>query len=460
MTRVAITTSDALTARMAGPAIRAWHMAEELSKEHEVRLVTTATCDVPPHPRFSVTHVDEASIRDLEAWCEVLVFQGFFLYDFPSVRLSSKVLVADVYDPMHLEQLEQTRGHLSTDERAVAVWSTTRVLNDQLLRGDFFVCASTKQRDYWLGQLSALGRVNVFNYENDPTLEALIAVAPFGLPDKPPTRTGPGLRQRIPGIGPDDPVILWGGGIYNWFDPLTLVRAVDRLRHRLPNVRLVFMGLTHPNPNLPYMHMPAATRALADELGLTGRHVLFNEEWVPYDDRQNFLLDADIGVSTHFHHVETAFAFRTRVLDYIWASLPVVSTDGDALAELIERRGLGLTVPPEDVEALEDALHRLLTHTELAAGCRANLAAVAPEYEWSRTLAPLAAFCRAPKRAPDHDEPALALELQRARAAVALEQPGWRRDAVLVARHLRRGGPALLVRKAVSRVRHVAAGRK
>ena len=109
--------------------------------------------------------------------------------------------------------------------------------------------------------------------------------------------------------------------------------------------------------------MAVEARRLADELGLTGVHVFFNEEWVPYDQRQNFLLDADVAVTTHFHHVETDFSFRTRVLDYLWATLPTVTTNGDSLADLIERRGLGLTVPPEDVDALADALFTLLDDT-------------------------------------------------------------------------------------------------
>ena len=91
----------------------------------------------------------------------------------------------------------------------------------------------------------------------------------------------------------------------------------------------------------------------------------------PYDDRQNFLLEADIGVSTHLDHVETEFSFRTRILDYLWASLPVVATGGDSFGDIIDARGVGLTVPPGDVDALEDALFRLLDDAELAASCRA-----------------------------------------------------------------------------------------
>ena len=155
--------------------------------------------------------------------------------------------------------------------------------------------------------------------------------------DEPPRRTRPVLRGVVPGIGADDKVVLWGGGIYNWFDPLTLIRAVDKLRRRLPEVRLFFLGMKHPNPEVREMRMADDAVALAEELGLAGTHVFFNEDWVAYDDRQNYLLEADIGVSTHLDHVETEFSFRTRILDYLWAALPIVATSGDSLAALIER---------------------------------------------------------------------------------------------------------------------------
>ena len=106
-------------------------------------------------------------------------------------------------------------------------------------------------------------------------------------------------------------------------------------------MRLFFLGVQHPNPNVPEMRMVVEARDLATELGLIDRHVFFNEEWVAYDDRQNYLLDADIGVSTHFHHVETEFSFRTRILDYLWAGLPFVTTAGDSFADLTTSTPLG-----------------------------------------------------------------------------------------------------------------------
>ncbi|MEO7428400.1 MAG: glycosyltransferase family 4 protein, partial [Acidimicrobiales bacterium] len=429
--RILVVTADTLAAKMAGPAIRAWNIAQALAPEHDVRLVTTGQCTLAG-AELDVRAVDDDELRALVEWCDVFVFQGWVLAGRPWIGATDKVIVCDLYDPMHLEQLEQGREH-GRDGRKVAVSDAARVLNEQLRRGDFFVCASDKQRDFWLGQLAGVGRVNPMVYDEDDALRSLIDVVPFGLSVTPPVRTRAAVKGVLPGIGADDKLILWGGGIYNWFDPVTLIDAVGALAARHPEVRLLFMGLRHPNPEVAEMRMAVAARRRADGLGLTDKVVFFNEGWVDYDDRHNFLLDADLGVSTHFDHLETQFSFRTRILDYLWAGLPVVSTGGDALADLIERRGLGLVVPPTDVAALETALERLLFEVDLIEQCRANTAGAAAELTWPTVLEPLVAFCRHPRRAPDLLDP-----LQSHLISVAMVAPHPR----LVARVRRRFGRA------------------
>src|SRR5690606_20550406 len=115
---------------------------------------------------------------------------------------------------------------------------------------------------------------------------ALIDVVPFGLPQAPPAHTRPVLRGVVPGIGPEDEVVLWGGGLWDWFDPLTAIRAVAALAPQRPRLRLFFAGVGHPNPAVPAMRQAQAAQALSAELGLTGRVVFFND-WVPYADRAN-----------------------------------------------------------------------------------------------------------------------------------------------------------------------------
>jgi len=196
-------------------------------------------------------------------------------------------------------------------------------------------------------------------------------------------------------------VIIWAGGVYNWFDPETLIKAVDRLRKTRPKVRLFFLGMQHPNPAVPEMRAAAQARRLADELGLTGVHVFYNEGWVRYDDRQNYLLDADVGVSTHFVHLETTFSFRTRILDYLWVGLPVVATVGDAFEALNDVRQFGIAIPECDVEALAAALDTVLFDTAAAGRFAANSRATGEMLRWPQALSPLREFCARAERAPD-----------------------------------------------------------
>jgi glycosyltransferase involved in cell wall biosynthesis len=283
-------------------------------------------------------------------------------------------------------------------------------------------------------------------------------VAPFGVGEDPPRHTRPVLRGVVPGIDEDDKIVLWGGGIYNWFDPLTLLRAVDKLRRRLPQVRLYFLGLTHPNPQVGEMKMAHDAVALAQELGLVGTHVFFNEGWVEYDDRQNYLLEADIGVSTHLDHVETEFSFRTRLLDYLWASLPIVATAGDSLGDLIETSNIGLTVPAGDADALEAALFRLLDDDAHRASCRDAIERIVPDYRWSKALEPLLEFCRAPTRAPDLVDPETAAMVEGMQGGM-WDRIGWRADLRKTLRFIARGEWRALAAKLQQRVSQQQRGR-
>jgi glycosyltransferase involved in cell wall biosynthesis len=451
--KILVITNDALGARMAGPAIRAWKMAGALSGAgHDVTLFTTGTCDPLP-AQFTVRRGWTDELKQLEAWCDVIVFQGFVIDGQPWLAQTDKVMVVDLYDPFHLEQLELSREADEHDVRVEVVASTVAVLNEQIARGDFFLCASEKQRDFWLGALAALGRVNPNTYDADPSLRSLIDVVPFGVDDEPAAQKRHAIRGAVDGIGADDEVLLWGGGVYNWFDPLTLIRAVDALKARRPKLRLYFLGMKHPNPEVPQMRMATEAMALSEALGLTGAHVFFNHDWVPYEERADWLLDADIGVSTHLDHVETAFSFRTRVLDYLWAGLPIVCTAGDAMGEMVTDHGLGAAVAADDVDALARALDDLLGDDAARAEAAAAVRKIAPDFAWSRALAPLVAFCDAPRRAPDLLDRETSGRLAAVGRGAARQRRGPLHAVTSLRRHVRNGRGREVLQMALRRLR-------
>ena len=400
---VLVITGDPIGRKLAGPAIRAWNIASALQPHSPVRLLSLSGVEDGFDSGVQLVHVppgDDAGFAAQEAWADLIIFQGHAMALFDGLRDSKKIIVVDLYDPMQLEQLEQGR-HL---ERALwdrQVSDAGQVLNEQLLRGDFFLAASERQRSFWLGQLAALGRINPANYENDPHLRRLIDVVPFGMAAEDPAHLRPVLKGVVPGIGPDDKVLIWSGGLYDWFDPLSLIHAVKYLAKSRPAVKLYFQGTKHPHPGVPEMPIVAASRELAQQLGLLDTQVFFNESWVEYDDRQNYLTEADAGVSTHFAHIETSFSFRTRILDYLWAGLPMVVTRGDHFGDLVARENLGVAVAPDDVPGLAAAIERVLFDQEFISSVKNNIARVREQYRWATVLRPLVGFVGAPSAAAD-----------------------------------------------------------
>ena len=446
-----IIAGDRVGERMAGPSIRAWEMARSLHARG-LPVMLAAPGGVALDAPFECLAYDQRgeTLREAASRAGAVVFQGLTLAQYPFLATIEAPLVVDIYDPFVLENLH-ARAEESASGRARSHVTDVAALNEQLERGDFFLCASEAQRDYWLGALTALGRINPLTYDDDPDLRRLVDVVPFGLPEVPAeaTSTASVLRGEHPGIGVDDRVLLWGGGIWEWFDPLTLIRAIGRVSESRDDVRLFFMGTRTPSLYSPKQTMAARAETLANELGLLDKHVFFNHGWVPYEKRVDYLLEADIGASTHLPHVETRFAYRTRLLDCLWSGLPMLVTEGDVLADLVEAHDLGRVVPPQDVEATAAALAALLDEVSdpaTRASRSERFAAVREAMTWERATEPLASFAASPYRAPDR--PVGAERSAAGPASTTLR--GMPERALEI---LREEGPLLLLEEAVRYVR-------
>jgi len=404
-TRVLVLTADTVGRTMAGPAIRSTELARVLAGECRVTLASPHPIDRSV-PGVATAHfASEAELRRLVAEADVVLAMAGVLFEHPWVGAPDPtrpgrgpVVIVDAYDPVLFEVLELfARADRATREASVA--DATARMVEPLRRADLVLVASERQRHLVIGMLTALGRIGVENYDADPTLRQLVAVVPFGLPDEPPV-----ADDRHPLRGEDGPfdegdfVLLWGGGLYQWLDPVTLVEGVAAIDD--PTVKAFVLAGAHPTPAVPAMEMAARARSRAEELGIAGTRVVFADQWIPYDERASWLLEADLSISLHRDHVETTFAFRTRLLDSLWAELPIVCSDGDTLADLVRRQGLGEVVPPGDVEAFAAAVVRL-RETRCYSAARLALRNTAPSYTWARVAQPIVEFCRRPTIAPD-----------------------------------------------------------
>jgi glycosyltransferase involved in cell wall biosynthesis len=285
--------------------------------------------------------------------------------------------------------------------------------------------------------LTAIGRVHHRQYRESANLSNLLGCVPYGLCDEAPLHTRPAIRGAdtafAGAIAPTDTVLLWGGGIWNWFDPCAVIRAIANISHTRQDIKLVFLASTPSHSTTTHLNVAYAADqayALSRELGVYNCTVFFNESWVPYTERQNFLLEADIGVSTHFDTLETEFSFRTRILDYLWAELPILATSGDYFGELVQAHQLGLTVLPRDVSQLKAAILKLADDHAFVEQCKANIRKIRPTMTWSRIIQPLEVFCKSPYRTSRESQPITALYLLRLYAASAkllVQHRGYRK---------------------------------
>jgi glycosyltransferase involved in cell wall biosynthesis len=400
---VLIISHDAVDLRMAGPGIRYWELARLLAQHVPVTLAVpgNTALDAVGFALQIYQRDDGEALFSAAERSDVIMPCGNTLVDFPALADAGKPLIIDGYDPFTVESLARLAGEALEKQRAVHS-TLLSLLRQQCLMGDFFICASERQRNWWLGLLEAHGRINPQTFSADPTLRQLVDIVPFGLPSRPPEHARPVLKGVVPGIGPDDKVILWGGGIWEWLDPLTLIQAMPEIVKRRPDVRLVFPGPRHPDTELaPEMPIYRRTMQLARESDLRDRYVFFGH-WVDYGEWQNYLMEADIGVSLHLDTLEARLAFRSRVLDYVWAGLPMVVTRGDATSEMVAQHGLGVLVDFADVNGVAEAVLEVLdADPELQ---HARFGEVQAALTWERMAEPLVAFCRNPHHAADRQE--------------------------------------------------------
>ncbi len=391
--RVLFISGDPVGREMAGLGIRYYELARAVSENVDVTLAHGGSAvdaqGLPPGRedlRLIAFRVhDPGPLRSAIVQADAVVTHPQWPLVTSWLRDSRARLIYDLYDPETLETLELFAGRPKW-ERRLMVQLTIDRLHDALRTGHHFMCASEKQRDLWVGAMLALRLIDPRRYDTDPSFRGVIDTVPYGVPPQPdhaPRAQGP--RERFPALGVDAEVILWNGGVWKWLDAPTAIRAVGELARRRPRARLVFMAAGHNHP--------ASERAtgealeVARDLGLLDRIVFFNDGWVPYAERGAWLGQAACAVSAQPDHLETRFAFRTRLLDCFWARVPIVCTAGDDLADRVVRDGLGEDAPPGDPRALAGAMERVLQRGRAAYAPALERAAEA--HSWGRVAAPL-----------------------------------------------------------------------
>jgi glycosyltransferase involved in cell wall biosynthesis len=358
----------------AGVGIRFIEFARALrSAGHAIELLTPDGAAIEGCAAAIIT---PQSILEGSRRADVAIVQGHTANDFFAHNAGIPTVV-DLYDPFIIENLHYSKH--STDEVFQHDHAT---LLRSLAGGDFFLCASETQRMFYLGLLLATGRLNPERFSSDSTLQSLITLAPFGVPARLQGDSSSSKGHRI----------LFGG-IYDWYDPQLAIDAVVQLREEFPDISLTFNR--HPNAASTPQSKAEAVERYVKQHGLEG--VIRFEPWTPYEARLAYYERFALALLTFPASLETDLSMRTRVYDYLWAGLPVVTSSARGTDEILERYDAGVVVAPNDAQAFAATLAALLHDPARLGVMSSGASRFVADNQWNHVLEPLLRFCANPR---------------------------------------------------------------
>ena len=381
-----VITPDKLGSTRIGLGMRHWEICATLAKAG-LQVTLASTQRIPRElsgdgfPLKDVLFGGHA-IASLVRQHAAVMIQGEILSDYPAIRWAGRPIIADMITPNHIENVQSSQ---------LKFWYGLRCVTRSLKAADFFICGNERQRMYWLGMLTSLGRISKRERDRDAEFRRLIDVVGFGIRDEEPCKRRTVLKGAHPGIGADDIVLIWFGGIWDWLDPAPLIRAVAEAHREQPRLKL-FFSMFRKSPFEKPTRTAVAARRLASDLGALDRCVFFNDLPVPFQDRADYLLESDLGVLVQAPNFETQISARTRALDYFWANLPILTNAGDQVAEMVARHELGMVAHRNDADELKCLLLEFAADPTRRCQAAERIRSIKREMLWSASVGPIVRF--------------------------------------------------------------------
>jgi len=174
---------------------------------------------------------------------------------------------------------------------------------------------------------------------------------------------------------PHPPTLLYAGSLSPHWGIDLAIRSMPELRRRLPELRLVIVGM---GPAL------AELQALSSQLGVAGRVDFLGH--VPYTSLPQLMARADVGIlnsqpSSLFRY----YATPVKLVDYMAAGLPVIATRTGYQEIMMNESGGGLLIGYDERD-FADAATCLFTDRDLWERCSRAGVAYAEGFDWDVLL--------------------------------------------------------------------------
>jgi glycosyltransferase involved in cell wall biosynthesis len=177
----------------------------------------------------------------------------------------------------------------------------------------------------------------------------------------------------------NNPIIVFVGNFYQWHDVTTLLNAFKHVVNTNPETRLLLVGDGNTRQEM---------ELFAEKLGL-GNFVKF-VGLVPHDEVPMYMSAADVGVVPYPRLDREIWFSPLKLYEYMASGTPVVATSVGQITQVIDQKRNGLLVPPEDSNAMADALKLLLDDQALHQSCASQAREEAvSQYSWDQYVSRL-----------------------------------------------------------------------
>ncbi len=314
---------------------------------------------------FTIENINQV-ISDLSP--DVLVVQHWpTVYSIDCAYIPTAL---DLHGPILLETMYQDNPNYD---------SLKRMKIEAFHKGDFFTCPAERQQFYFYSWMMLSGC---------DLRSTRIEVIPISLsPDLPSFEK------------PEEIRFVYGGVLLPWHNPIIGLEAlVETIEARGKGTLSVYCG-KHPYVNIP----PGRLQQLFDRLRSSPRVSLSG--MLPREEVLDAYRHSSVAFDAMERNPERELAFTTRTVEYMWCGLPVVYQNYSALAPYIEGYRAGWLVNPDDRDQIKELIEHIVIHPEeIQERGRNAQRLVRQEFNWNKTIEPLARFCEKPfklKKSPD-----------------------------------------------------------
>jgi len=169
------------------------------------------------------------------------------------------------------------------------------------------------------------------------------------------------------------PNLIWVRAFHQIYNPSIVPSIMKELSRTWPDANLVMVGPDKGDGSLQAM------QNLANDLNVSGRIKVAGK--VPHDDVPTWLSQSDVFINTtNFDNTPSS------LIEAMANGLCIVSTNVGGIPWLVEDGSEALLVPPNNSEAMVNAIRRVLSDPTLASTLSVNGRKKAETFDWSVVL--------------------------------------------------------------------------